>query len=68
MKTELRKFFRLVLPIGWLIFSSAVFADAQMMKTIKIYLRKDDTATRSESLQPVSDKREGTCDKPTQTG
>jgi hypothetical protein len=53
MKTEWRKISRLILPIGWLIFSSAVYADAQKMKTIKIYLQKYDTATNSENLEPV---------------
>jgi hypothetical protein len=53
MKTESGKIFRLILPIGWLIFSSAVFADAQKMKTIRIYLQKEDTAMRTEKLQPV---------------
>jgi spore germination protein GerM len=54
MNKQARKILRRVLPIGLLIISSVVFADAQKMKTIKIYLQKEDVATGSEKLQPVS--------------
>lgn len=54
MKTESRIFFRLILPVVLLIVSSAVFADAQKLKTVRIYLQKHDAAANSENLQPVS--------------
>jgi spore germination protein GerM len=54
MNLKSRKFFNSVSVSALLIVSFAGFADAQKMKTVKIYLRKEDATTRSENLQPVS--------------